>query len=278
MRDVTYKHAPETRWHLRAQRDAKDYFNDPASIELCHAIEADDIDHMEQLIAEGVDVNRVGKGGMTALMWAMPDHRLKRFECLLRHGADPNVSLKSDFAAVRHPLFLDPERRKEIIRDHGCRPGDSVMILACSAPIEYLRLVLEHGGDPDLADPQTNAVPLDVAVERWALTDSDDRVALLLDHGADARLVGRESHPVFSAMSYGNYRTTVRLLCAGADPTRFGAERLERFKADLQKGLKLYAKEPSRENADRHAKRSEQLAEIVAWMKSHGQEIRREQR
>ena len=74
-------------------------------------------------------------------------------------------------------------------------------------------------------------------------------------------------------MSGYKYETTVRLLRAGADPTRFGSENLQRFKADIKKGLLELSGEPSRDYAERHAERSKQLAEIVAWMKSHGHAV-----
>jgi hypothetical protein len=191
MRDALWEFWPETRWHARAALDAADYFDDAGMLGLCHAIEANDVGRMEELIAAGVDVNQVGRFRITALLWAMPDARRERFECLLRHGADPNVPLANDFPGIRHPLLADPSDPLAIsFSRYGPGPGDSVMTLACRAPIEILALVLEHGGDPNLRHPVWNEIPLDM-VDRQP--DRDARLALLLDHGADPQLRRAES-------------------------------------------------------------------------------------
>ena len=83
-------------WHQKCGWKAEDYFNDPHVIALCKAIEANDIKEVNRVIAAGADVKAKGKDNMTPLMWAFPDSKLERFKCLLEHGADPNVAIKSD--------------------------------------------------------------------------------------------------------------------------------------------------------------------------------------
>jgi len=123
-------------WHEKFGWKAEDYFADPKAIALCHAIEANDLDEMDRLIAAGADVNAEGKDGMTLLLWAFPDNKLDRFKKLLEHGADPNVVTKSDFNT--HGGF-----------HRG--GGDSVTHMACRTEFAgYFEAVFDHGGDPNL--------------------------------------------------------------------------------------------------------------------------------
>ncbi len=55
-------------FHQKIGLKAEDYFDDPKVIKLCHAIEANDLDKMDQLIADGVDVNAKGKDNVTLVL------------------------------------------------------------------------------------------------------------------------------------------------------------------------------------------------------------------
>lgn len=121
-------------FHQKAGWKAKDFFDDPQVIALCHAIEADDLDGIDRLVAAGANVNAKGKDGMTPLFWAFPDNKLTRFTRLLEHGANPNVAIESDLGT-----------------HGGFEPGDSVTHLACRTKFPgYFEAVFAHGGDPNL--------------------------------------------------------------------------------------------------------------------------------
>lgn len=83
--------------HVMLKWNAVDYFSDSSTLELCRAIEANDISTMNRLIDAGANPNAVGKDGMTPLLWSFPGRKLERFETLLKAGADPSVVIKSDF-------------------------------------------------------------------------------------------------------------------------------------------------------------------------------------
>jgi hypothetical protein len=85
---------------LKGKWKADDYFTDPQVIALCHAIEANDLDEIDRLVAAGANVNALGKGNMTPLLCAFPDNKLARFRRLLEHGANPNVVVESDFGTI----------------------------------------------------------------------------------------------------------------------------------------------------------------------------------
>jgi uncharacterized protein len=119
-----------TTWHEKCGWKAEDYFDDPQVIALCHAIQANDLKEMDRLIAAGVDVNAKGKGNMTPLLWAYPDNKLERFSLLLKHGADPDIKIQSDFNTRG-----------------GMRSGDSVTYMACKSAFPgYFDAVFSHGG------------------------------------------------------------------------------------------------------------------------------------
>ena len=56
---------------------AEEFFTDAKVISLCHAIESEDLKLMRQLIDTGADVNAIGEGGMTPLLWAFPDNKIE---------------------------------------------------------------------------------------------------------------------------------------------------------------------------------------------------------
>src|SRR5438132_2847004 len=70
-------------FHQRAGWKAEDFFEDRGVIDLCHAIEANDIAEIDRLVAAGANVNAKGKDNMTPLLWALPDNKLDRFKKLL---------------------------------------------------------------------------------------------------------------------------------------------------------------------------------------------------
>ena len=164
---------PKGRPHERVRWKAEDFFTDPKVIELCKAIEAEDLVEIDELVQSGVDVNARGRANMTPLLWAFPMGE-KAFRRLLEHGADPNVKLTERI----YPFYA----------------GDSVTFLAAGpspshacifhdvSMDNYLKLVLEHGGDANLQNGH-GRTPLFAAVT--AFEDSERRIRLLLEAGAD---------------------------------------------------------------------------------------------
>jgi hypothetical protein len=222
MKEIELATNPESRWYAQVGWKAEDYFNDARVVELCHAIEADNVPEMERLIAADANANAAGKDGMTPLLWAFPDRKLARFECLLKHGADPNVVFQSDFNTGARPFHPYPIGGSAF-NDHGCHAGQSITLLAATSPmIEYLQLVLEHGGNPNIVDGKTDVAPLDVVLER-DLFDSDKRVALLVNKGANVNRFCKYKggFPTMQAVSNDRYDIALALLKAGADPSAY---------------------------------------------------------
>ncbi len=216
MNEIEWELNPDSRWHKVVKWKAEEYFNDPQAIKLCHAIETNDVEEMNRLIAAGADVNATGKAGMTLLLWAFPDRKLERFECLLKHGADPNVFIESDFNVGSRPFHPYPENRN-FFEDRGCHAGQSVTHLACRSPvIKYMQLVFAHGGDANLVNKKTKVVPLGIAL-RTFMPEKPIRVEILIKNNANPNPIGY--YPAIQAVKRHEYDTARFLLQSGANPS-----------------------------------------------------------
>ena len=268
MKEIELDVNPEARWHAQVGWKAEDYFKDKQVIALCRAIEANDVQEMERLIAAGADVKAIGKDGMTPLLWAFPDRKLERFECLLRHGADPNATFESDFG-VRNRKF-DPAAGSLLV-DHGCYAGESVTHLACRSPtIEYLQLVLVHGGNANLIDKKTGAVPLYLVLEREH-REMKERVELLIEHKADLNhyVKGYYATPVMEAVQCGRYDVALLMIKAGADPGLYppdGERKLIHTVLREKRDLQYFTPEKAAE-----------YQTLVNWLEQHGESLEQAQ-
>ena len=193
--------------HERVGWKAEEFFTDAKVIALCQAIEAKDLNKIDELIKDGADVNAKGRGNMTPLLWAFPAGEAV-FQRLLEHGADPNVQVT---------MRMRP----------GILPSESVTHLAAYTGIalrgtfpdvamdNYLKLVLAHGGDPKL-ETNNGETPLFAAVSGGP--NSSDRTRMLLKAGADInhRSSNGRTPAIFAECSW-HYIDLLILLEAGAD-------------------------------------------------------------
>lgn len=167
----------ERSFHQKVGWNAEDYFDDPQVIALCEAIEENDLDEIERLVANGADVNAKGRCNMTPLLWALPDEKIERFTKLLELGADPNVLLTCDIKT------LGP----------GFSSGSSVThIVAKKERLEFFQAVFNHGGDPNLEGkgPLMNRqTPLMIVVGEGG-GRRDQKIRCLAELGADLNHVG----------------------------------------------------------------------------------------
>jgi uncharacterized protein len=192
-------------FHQKVGWKAKDYFDDPKAIALCHAIEADDLAEIDRLVAAGANVNTRGKDNMTPLLWAYPDDKLARFTRLLELGANPNIAITSGLGRS------------------GFGAGDSVTHMACRTRFPgYFEAVFEHGGDPKLIQNGriTGITPIHSVITGGG-PNKREHVRLLIDQGADLNhMNGAWATPVIEAVSWGGqYDIALMLLQAGADHT-----------------------------------------------------------
>src|SRR5690554_3020381 len=169
----------------------RDFFDDPKIINLCHAVMSGDVQKIDQLVAEGVDVNSRGKGGMTPLLFSMVGFNKSGLERLMQHGANPNLQTEDK---------------------------DSYMSFAAQAnDADYLKIGLDHGGDPNLQGKMGRTLIFEAAMEN---NDSVQEVlSLLLDRGANINHLskGLMENAAMAAARINQYRPAFILLSNGID-------------------------------------------------------------
>jgi ankyrin repeat protein len=165
--------------HERLGWKAEKFFTDAGVLSLCKAIEAKELKEINRLVKSGVDVNAKGRGNMTPLLWAFPMGE-SVFGKLLELGADPNIKLTEDVWSM-------------------LRKGRSVMSAVAlgdllDGPVHdkyfydipmnnYLKIVLEHGGNPNIEDSNDDTPLLSLCYSERSKVS--ERIRLLLDAGAD---------------------------------------------------------------------------------------------
>ena len=73
------------------------YYKDAKVIELCNAISRNDEAAVDELLKQGVDINAIGKEGMTPLWWAFSLNSKSRFEMVLKKGGNPNIRTQLEY-------------------------------------------------------------------------------------------------------------------------------------------------------------------------------------
>jgi ankyrin repeat protein len=144
------------------QPDPAYTFSDPRVLALIKAVDREDLPEIDQLVAAGVDINAVGESlklpgqlYVTPLIAAFNRERKASFERLLKLGADPNQAVRGYGAVIQ-------------------------MAARAESDSDWLRLVLEHRGDPNLRGNFGSTPLFDVVFGRRV-----ENLRLLIEAGAD---------------------------------------------------------------------------------------------
>ena len=171
--------------------DASKVFADPRVAALADAAASGDAARVRKLVQDGTDPNARGDRDVTPLEWALLRKDLRGMQALLDAGADP----------------LRP----------GTGGATALHMAAMADDTAYLRLLLDRGADPNAPHGITQAPPLSAAL----MNPKDDAFDLLLAHRADPNRADRLGNtPLHVAAKTHKTRDVLRLLEAGADPTR----------------------------------------------------------
>ncbi len=245
-------------FHRKLGWEAEDFFTDPKVIELCEAIERNDLPLMEKLIAEGANVNALGKGNMTPLLWAYLDNQPERFELLLKHGANPNVCFTSDFGTPAG-IF---------------KPGQSVTEQALTSLFDkHFDLVMQYGGDPNLVNPVTKD-PIMFALIRRGQGREKERFRVLIEKGLDLNrkdVQGRTA-PLSAVGWFQQYDLALFLLENGANPKLYDERqnsRLIHLVVGRQQNPTFKHEAPIIQ---------EQHRRLLDWLVAHGESIQEAER
>jgi ankyrin repeat protein len=180
-----------------------DYFSDAQAAALAQAAAKGHTDEIARLLSEGVDVNARGKDGMTPLLWALFNQNKEGFECLLQHGANPNLQLSDD-------------QTSELARELPFAGNSAMSFAARYQDIWYLDTVIKYGGNVNLVNPFRSFTPIYASIE--ALRKLQPRK--LIEAGANLNFQDRDGvTPLVFAAMCNRYDLAYEMLQAGADPT-----------------------------------------------------------
>ena len=188
----------------------KQYFDKPLQRSFASAVKSEDLDMIKELIAKGADVNAQGAEGMRPLFLAATRQKLESFELLLRNGADPNVTAER---VAQIQLYEDsPMTRKLPLMELLVAIDDS----------RYLRLALEHGGDPN-TKAQFGGMLKGLTVLFAAIREGYiQNVEVLVNGGADVNFLNPPSShsPLTESANRSRYDITKLLIQNGAAPEK----------------------------------------------------------
>lgn len=161
-------------------------FSDEKVRALAEAAGEGNVEEVEELVAQGVDVNSKGTSNVTPLFWAM--HNINGFKKLLELGADPNVIFDDGGSVIHWAVRVEDEK--------------------------FLEEALKHGGNPNLVAGPLNETPL----FRAATPEGKSKASIMLNAGADinAQRVYRDT-PIMIAARLGQFDLVYELLERGAD-------------------------------------------------------------
>jgi ankyrin repeat protein len=179
------------------------FYKNKQMIELCEAIADNDEKKVDELLKHGVDINRMGKEGMTPMLWAFTMHDKKIFEMVLKKGGNPNIRYY-------------PKTGTSVNRRYYIKREASVMTRATkSKDPDYLKLALKYGGNPNYQNLDYDTL-LFIAI---LSSSSLEKVKLLVDAGADINHQDvTNKTPTIDALLTHKYSVAYYLLRKGADP------------------------------------------------------------
>jgi len=180
-------------------KTASELFPDPQLAALAKAACSGNAKDVASKIAGGANPNAVGNERAVPLLWAIRCHSVRGVEALLDGGADPNQPLGGDFS----PVYV-----------------------AAQEPVEILRLLLKHDGDPSAGSKESDrsalieAMSIGIHEGRW------DNYYALLEAGADInRVYGPYNTVAIYAADMAQYDKLAELLARGYNHDLAGLER-----------------------------------------------------
>lgn len=171
------------------EQELKDIFaGRPEVAALAAAAGSGDIYEIDRLVGLGTDVNYLGKGNISPLLWALLRENKRGFEQMLEVGA-----------------------RADLLRN-GMR--STLDIIALNPDSDYLRMALAHGANPNTVNDWNFQTPIFETLEDSLI----ENMNMLIDAGADINFQNRAgTTPLIFAAGQNHYHVAFILLKSGAD-------------------------------------------------------------
>ena len=180
------------------------YFPDGQELKMATAIYDGDPRSVQSMINDGVDLNRIGKGGMTYLYYAMLTMNYDMMELLLKNGADPNIH--SDF-------YTRPDLHKKGLSDDETIGVCLVYSGYRDYDIKYMKLLLKHGAN---INDTTYISPLSTAVRDQV--QGKEKIKYLAEHGLNLNFSKSGTPVIGGQAAVYEWGMVLFLLDLGADP------------------------------------------------------------
>ena len=188
--------------------DAEDYFKGKA-VELADAAAQGDAKAIKRLMKEeGVNPDTTfSEGAMPLLAWPILTESPEGLKAMLENGANPTARWPTPTIVN----FKDGSK--------GVYYENNAMVMAAGWPDpQYLKLLLEHGGDPNTENSNSESL----LFQAWIKQRQWPNIQLLIEHGANINESngGGDYNTVASWYSdYSNFDKVYWLLEHGADPS-----------------------------------------------------------
>ena len=189
---------------------------------LKNAIDARDYKSMEDLIAQGADVNATDLGLQPAF-YAVMGGDLVAVDLLLKHGATLSASSPDGNTPLIYAIGQGNERLLQALISRKAdlnfvsTQGATALMAACEAGnLKFAQILLDAGADPNVKGFQGMTALF------WAAKDNHtDIVKELIKHKANVNVVDEQfgATPLVLAMSSGQIECVKALVDAGADAT-----------------------------------------------------------
>lgn len=143
-----------SRDNVLGKKTVEERFDDPNVVQLIYAGLDEDIPSMRQWLAKGADINAIGEGNVTPLVWLTTKHKRKGVAFLLDMGADPHQPITKSYSMMSLVVGGNKTSMLKVYLKHakvvdGRTPkGDPLVVVAAfNSRWKHLEMLVEAGAD-----------------------------------------------------------------------------------------------------------------------------------